>query len=86
MLHKNNLCESCLMPLVQDKGVRENEKYCSYCFKNGKLTYSGNDLKEFQKLVYAILIAQGKNKYVASIYTFMVRFAPRWRNANSRLA
>ena len=52
--HKN--CESCLMPLSSDPGVRESDRYCSYCYKNGALCYQGNDLKEFQKVSYEKII------------------------------
>lgn len=67
------------MPFSKDTGVRENEMYCSYCFKNGELCYKGNDLKEFQKIAYDSMIANGTNKYLAKLYTFMIRFAPRWK-------
>lgn len=72
-------CESCLMPFSKDPGVRENEKYCSYCFKNGKFTYEG-DLKGFQKFVYKGMLGVGVPKLKAKFYTWMVRFAPRWQN------
>lgn len=68
------------MPFYKDTGVRENERYCSLCFKNGKLMYEGNDLKEFQRVCYESMIARGVNKYMAKLYTFMIRFAPRWKN------
>lgn len=55
----NKNCESCLMPFSKDPGVRENDKYCSLCFKNGKLCYEGNDLKEFQKICKESMIKSG---------------------------
>ncbi len=67
------------MPLEKDSGVRENVRYCSLCFKDGKLCYEGNDLKEFQEVVYKSMIGRGVNKYKAKFFTFMVRFAPRWK-------
>lgn len=76
-----NACESCLMPFKKDTGVRENEKYCSLCFKNGRLQYEGNDLKEFQKVCYESMRARGLNPLLAWFYTFMIRFAPRWKKA-----
>lgn len=72
-------CESCLMPFPKDPGVRESEKYCSYCFKNGALTYQGNDIKEFQRTCYTKMRANGVNFFLARLYTFMIRFAPRWK-------
>ena len=77
--NKCNACESCLMPFAKDNGVRENPRYCSLCFKNGKLCYEGNDLKEFQKVCYESMLKSGMNKWLAKFYTFMIRFAPRWK-------
>lgn len=72
-------CESCLMPFDKDPGTRENDKYCSYCFKNGKLCYEGNDLKEFQKHCYEEMVKGGMRKCKANFFTFLIRFAPRWK-------
>ena len=81
MENKNcNACESCLMPFEKDTGVRENEKYCSLCFNNGKLAYEGDNLKEFQKMCYQSMRKNGINPFAATLYTFMIRFAPRWKN------
>lgn len=75
----SNLCESCMMPFSKDTGVRESEKYCSLCFKNGKLCYEGNDLKEFQKMCYESMISRGTPKLLAKFYTWMIRGAKRWK-------
>lgn len=77
-------CESCLMPFSKDTGVRENEKYCSLCFNNGKLAYEGNDLKEFQKACYTSMRAHGMNPLKATFFTFMIRFAPRWKKQSTK--
>jgi len=76
---KNGSCESCLMPFAKDKGKRENPKYCSLCFRDGELCYKGNDLKEFQKVCYESMVKSGMNRFLARVYTFMIRFAPRWK-------
>jgi hypothetical protein len=76
---KKNSWESCLMPFDKDPGVRESERYCSYCFKDGKLCYEGNDLKEFKKGCYEGMRKNGTNPIMATLYTFLVGFAPRWR-------
>lgn len=76
----NTYCESCMMPFSKDKGLRESEKYCSLCYKEGKLCYEGSDLKEFQKVAYDSMIARGTNKLKAKFFTFMIKFAPRWKN------
>jgi hypothetical protein len=67
------------MPFSKDTGVRENEKYCSLCFKNGKLAYEGNNLKEFQKACYESMRNRGMGPLKATFFTFMIRFAPRWK-------
>lgn len=74
-----NTCESCLMPFKNDPGVRESERYCSLCFKDGRLCYEGNNLKEFQKISYDGMVQRGMNPFLATLYAFMIRFAPRWR-------
>ena len=76
---KKNSCESCLMPFDQDPGVRESDKYCSYCYKNGKLCYEGTDVKEFQAEAYKQMRAKGMGYFKAKVFTYLVRFAPRWK-------
>lgn len=75
----NNCCESCLMPFSKDSGKRESDKYCSLCFQNGELCYTGTDLKEFQAICYKSMRENGINFLMAKIFTFMIRFAPRWK-------
>lgn len=67
------------MPFDKDPGTRESERYCSLCFKNGELCYKGNDLKEFQKVCYEGMVKGGMNKFLAKFYTYIIRFAPRWK-------
>ena len=67
------------MPLSKDPGIRESEQYCSYCFKNGKLVYEGNDVNEFKKFAYQGMIDKGMSKIKAKIFTWMIGFAPRWK-------
>lgn len=76
---KNKNCESCMMPLAQDPGKSGSDKYCSYCFKDGKLAYEGNDLKIFQKRSYEEMRKKGMGKFQAKIFAWMIRFAPRWK-------
>lgn len=72
-------CESCLMPFSKDSGKREHERYCSLCYQNGKLSYEGDDLREFQKQCYDAMRHSGMNVFKASFFTFMIRFAKRWQ-------
>ena len=57
-MKKGTYCESCMMPFNKDKGLRENDRYCSLCFKDGKPCYSGTDLKEFQKMCFESMQAR----------------------------
>ncbi len=79
------MCESCLMPFAKDpKGVnREHEKYCSYCFINGKLCYEGTDVKEFKKAMIEAIVARGESRIKAHIFALMAGFAPRWKKSSS---
>ena len=74
-------CESCLMPFSKDpKGEnREHEKFCTYCYGNGKLNYQGDDLGEFKKAMIAAIVARGENPIKAHLFAFMAGFAPRWK-------
>ena len=75
----NGSCESCMMPFSKDTGIREHEKYCSYCFNNGKLCYEGTDVKEFKKAMIDAIVARGEPLWKAKIFAFMAGFAPRWK-------
>lgn len=74
-------CESCLMPFSQDPvKTREDARYCSYCFVNGKLTYEG-DFNGFKKQCYEGMTKDNKmNKLQAKFFVWMMQFAPRWKN------
>ncbi len=78
----NGMCESCMMPFKKDpKGTdREHEKYCSYCYSGGKLAYPGNDVKEFKRAMYDVIITRGESKLKAKFFTHMAGYAPRWKN------
>lgn len=77
----NASCESCLMPFAKDPGPRESDRYCSLCYRNGKLCYEGDDLKEFQKVCYESMRKQGISKIRAHFFAWMIRFAPRWKKS-----
>jgi Putative zinc ribbon domain len=67
-----------MMPFTKDTGTRESDKYCSYCFKDGKLCYEG-DLAGFKTLIYQGMIDSGMPWWKAKFFTFMAGFAPRWK-------
>lgn len=75
----NTMCASCMIPFEKDTGKRESDKYCSMCFRDGKMVYQGNDLKEFQKLCYEDMVKDGMNSWKARFFVWMIRFAPRWK-------
>jgi hypothetical protein len=79
MKEYKDACYSCLMPFRKDTGVRENPQYCSFCFSGGKLVYQGSDRKEFQRMCYESMRVRGINPLLAWLYTWMIRFAPRWQ-------
>lgn len=72
-------CEMCFMPFKKDKGERESEVYCSYCFKNGELSYKGDNIKLFQEHCYQSMLKNGANQYLAKFYTLLIPFAPHWK-------
>ncbi len=78
-MKSNTMCESCMMPFSKDPGVRESDKYCSLCFKDGKLCYEGSDLKKFQRICKEAMLRRGINPLLAWFYTYMIAFAPRWK-------
>lgn len=67
------------MPFSKDTGVRESDKYCSLCYKDGKFCYEGTNVKEFQKICYEGMKESGMNKFVAKFFAWMIQFAPRWK-------
>lgn len=70
-----------MMPLDEAHGQmnREDERYCNLCFKDGKLCYEGNDLREFQRLAYESMVKHGTGMLKAKFFAWTIRFAPRWR-------
>jgi hypothetical protein len=75
------MCQSCMMPFKKDpKGSdREHKDHCSYCFKDGALCYSGDDVKEFKKAMVEAMVKRGEPKLKAKFFAFMAGFAPRWK-------
>mgnify|MGYP002138088559 CR=1 FL=1 len=75
------MCASCLMPFAKDPAgeQRESEIYCSYCYKDGKLCYEGNDLVGFKKAMIEAVVARGEPRWKAWVFAFFAGFAPRWK-------
>lgn len=74
-------CDSCLMPFKKDPlgANREHAQYCSYCYRDGKLCYEGDDLPGFKKAMVEAIVARGESKMKARLFAFMAGFAPRWK-------
>lgn len=70
----------CLMPFSKDTGTREHDNYCSFCYRDGQFVYQGDDLKEFQCISYKGMTEGGMSKPVAWFFSWMIRFAPYWKN------
>lgn len=75
------MCESCMMPFKNDPlgANREHEKHCSFCYRDGKLCYQGNDVRGFKKAMIADMVSRGEPKIKAWIFAWMAGFAPRWK-------
>lgn len=69
----------CTMPLAMSQKPVEKENYCSYCFTSGEFVYKGSDIKEFKKITYSALRANGAKRMTAWFYTWMISFAPHWK-------
>lgn len=78
----DGMCESCMMPFKKDPAgsSREHEKYCSYCYQNGKLSYPGNDVREFKRAMIDDMVSRGEPKLKAQFFAWMAGFAPRWKS------
>ena len=81
-----NMCQSCGMPLSQDPGKggtnkdgSKSDKYCSYCYKNGKFIDSCKNPKEMQDLCIKMMTKNGMNKWVAWIFTRSIPGLERWK-------
>ena len=83
----NKFCQSCGMPMSKDpqKGGTEKdgsktEKYCSYCYKNGKFTSQEIDTPEkMQTFCIEKMKEQGMPKFIAWIFTRGIPRLERWK-------
>ncbi len=77
----DGMCESCMMPFKKDPlgAEREHEKYCSYCYRDGRLCYEGDDVHEFKKAMIDDMVSRGEPKLKAQFFAYMAGFAPRWK-------
>lgn len=78
---REGMCESCLLPFRKDpKGAgREHERYCSYCYANGRLCYEGTDVNAFKRAMVDAIVARGESRVKARFLAWIAGFAPRWK-------
>jgi len=80
-------CQSCGMPLKQDKkggGTRADGSistmYCSYCYENGKFINPGMTAKEMQQLVKGKLKEMKFPGFAAWFFAAGIPRLERWKN------
>lgn len=69
------------MPMAKDPKNSGSDKYCSYCFVDGKLLAEGMTLQEFKKKAYEGMAKQGTNRLMAWFFSQFIRFVPYWKNS-----
>ena len=72
-------CQCCGMPLDENTVSKENEDYCMWCFKDGKVTYKNMD--ELINACIPHMVAQGFKEEEARDY--MKQMLPTlnyWKN------
>jgi hypothetical protein len=86
MEKKYKLCQSCGMPLKKDRqggGTNadgsKSEKYCSYCYQNGRFSGENLTVKEFQEYCRKEMIKDGYNRFLAWLFTRGMKCLERWK-------
>lgn len=84
-MNKGAFCQSCGMPLSKDPNHggtnadgSKSDKYCSYCYVNGKFTFEGT-VKEFQEHCRVKMIEGGYNKFIAWLFSRGIKRLERWK-------
>ncbi len=85
---KNSRCESCGMPLKKDpnglgggteKDGTISKKYCSLCYSNWELHYTGTDVTEFQDRVEEAMKQAGHWRLMRKFVRLSIPSLPRWK-------
>lgn len=84
-MKSSEMCQSCGMPLAKDPqhgGTNadgsKNEKYCSYCYQQGKFSFEGT-VKEFQAHCRQKMVEGGHSRFVAWLFTLAIPRLERWK-------
>lgn len=67
------------MPFSKDPNHVDGCPYCSYCAPDGKNFCFSGTRQEFQKMCYQNMQKHGMPWILAKFFTFMIRFAPEWK-------
>lgn len=72
-------CQSCGMPLKNDKGQRDHEYYCSKCYKGNGFTEPNITLEQMQEKVTKEVAAKWKMPtFVIKPYAKKIASLKRW--------
>lgn len=81
-----NMCQSCSMPLNKDpnkggtnKDKSKSEKYCSYCYQDGKFVGNFSSAKEMQDFCVEKMSEHGTPKIIAWLLTRGIPQLERWK-------
>ncbi len=85
------MCQSCGMPLKQDpqhggteKDGSRSEKYCSYCYADGKFVGNFTSAQEMQRFCVEKMSENGMPKWLAWLLTRQIPKLERWRTAQQK--
>ena len=80
-------CQSCYMPLKHDPkgggsetGGEKSEKYCSYCYEEGKFTWPDATLKEMREFVINQMVNMKYPRFIAKLLTMNMKHLERWHS------
>jgi len=72
-------CDCCYLPMAKDPKDSGSDKYCSYCYVNGKLLAENMTLKEFKKHSYEGMVKMGIGHFKAWFFAQFIGMAPYWK-------
>jgi hypothetical protein len=56
----------------------KNDKYCSYCYADGRFTFEG-ELPEFRDLCRRAMVEGGMSRFAEWLFTRGMGRLPRWK-------
>jgi hypothetical protein len=81
------MCQSCGMPMKQDPGKggtnvdgSKSEKYCSYCYVDGKFYQPDMTAKEMQAFCIDKMKEMGMPRLLGWLFTRSIPKLERWKN------